>query len=75
MTVKERIKEDGKIRIPQEMMEILRLKVGEEVEMSIKGDKLVIRARPEGERKKIRISPEIVDKLVEEEELFEPEWT
>lgn len=71
--VKEKIKEDGEIRIPKEIMRDLQLKVGEEVELSIEDNILFV--RPERARKKLQIKPEIIDKLVEEEELFEPEWT
>lgn len=71
--VKERIKGEGEIRIPKEMMENLQLNVGEEVELSIEDDMLVIRRRRA--RRKLQIRPEIIDELVEQEEFFEPEWT
>lgn len=71
--VKERIKGQGEIRIPKEIMEDLRLNVGEEVELSIEDDMLVI--RPRRARRKLQIRPEIIDDLVEKEEFFEPEWT
>jgi len=70
--VKERIRGEGEIRIPKEMMDDLRLNVGEEIELSIEDDTLVI--RPRRMRRKLRIRPEIIDELVEKEEFFEPEW-
>lgn len=71
--VKERIRGEGEIRIPKEMMDDLRLNVGEEIELSIEDDMLVI--RPRRMRRKLRIRAEIIDELVEKEEFFEPEWT
>ena len=41
--VKEKIKEDGEIRIPKEIMRDLQLKVGEEVELSIEDNILFVR--------------------------------
>lgn len=70
--IKQRIDKDGVIRIPEDLREELRLRSGQEVELSITGNELVIRSTKE--RKKIKIKPEIIDQLVEEEEFFAPEW-
>jgi len=66
------ITQDGMIQIPMEVLEQLKLKVGEAVELRVQGDILVIRPK-RAKRRKLSIRQEIVDELVEHEELFEPE--
>jgi antitoxin component of MazEF toxin-antitoxin module len=70
--VRERIEQNGELRIPGEIMESLKLRVGEEVKLRVEGGRLII----ESERvvgRKLRIGQGIIDELVENEELFEPE--
>jgi antitoxin component of MazEF toxin-antitoxin module len=70
--IKEKIKQNGDFHIPKAIMERLKLKIGEEVNLRIEGNKLII--EPEKiERKKLKIKSETIDDLVENEELFEPE--
>ncbi len=62
--VRERIEQNGELRIPGEIMKSLKLRV--------EGGRLII----ESERvvgRKLRIGQGIIDELVENEELFEPE--
>ena len=70
--VRERIEQNGELRIPGEIMKSLKLRVGEEVKLRVEGGRLII----ESERvvgRKLRIGQGIIDELVENEELFEPE--
>lgn len=70
--IKEKIKQNSEVQIPKKIMETLRLRVGEEVKLRVEGNKLIV--EPERVvRGKLRIGQEIVDELVENEELFEPE--
>ena len=48
------------------------MKPGEEVELRVENNKLIVESR-KGERMKLKIDQKIVDQLVENEELFEPE--
>lgn len=73
--IKEKVEKKGVIRIPREMMENLQLKVGEEVELSIEGDVLIVRPKRVEKRKKLHIQAQVVDELIDKEEIFEPEWT
>jgi len=70
--VKEKIQENGEIRIPKEIVKNLKLKPGEEVELRVENNKVIVESR-KGERMKLKIDRKIVDQLVENEELFEPE--
>jgi len=70
--VKEKIQKNGEIRIPKEIVKNLKLKPGEEVELRVENNKVIVESR-KGERMKLRIDRKIVDQLVENEELFEPE--
>lgn len=70
--VKEKVQKNGEIRIPKEIIKDLKLKPGEEVELRVENNKLIVESR-KGERMKLKIDQKIVDQLVENEELFEPE--
>lgn len=73
--VKGKIGEKGTIQVPREVLQSLQLQGGEEIEVRVEGEALVIQRRRkqlEG-RKKLTIKPEIIDELVEREEQFEPE--
>lgn len=72
--VKEKIQKNGEIRIPKEIMKNLKLKPGEEVELKVENNKLIVGSGSrKGKRIKLKIDRKIVDQLVENEELFEPE--
>ena len=70
-TVKERIKKDGLIKVPHQLMKISGLSDGSEIYLTAEASKLVI--EPVQARKRMPLKAEIVDELVENEELFEPE--
>ena len=75
--VKGKIGEKGTIQVPGKILQSLQLQDGEEVEVRVEGEALVIQ-RPREQvkgRKKLAIRPEIIDELVEREEQFEPEWS
>jgi len=69
---RERIKRRGLIQIPPEFMQILGLSEGDEVDLRAEISKLVV--EPVTARKRIRLSAEIVDELVDKEELYAPEF-
>jgi len=78
--VKRKIEDDGRIYIPKQIIENLGIKKGQELELFLENDAIVIRVEKTRRsfafrRKKLKISPHILDQLVEEEELFEAEWT
>lgn len=68
--ITKKTRRNGDFYIPKKIMERLKLKRGEEVILRIEGNKLII--EPE-KRKKLKIKHGIIDELVENEELFEPE--
>lgn len=68
-----RVETGGVIRIPPHLLQTLRISEGDEVDFSAEESKLVL--TPVVLRKRIRLSAEIVDELVENEESFEPEMT
>lgn len=68
--ITKKIRQTGDFYIPKNIMERLKFKRGEEVIIKIESNKLII--EPE-KRKKLIIKHEIIDELVENEELFEPE--
>ena len=70
--VKERIEQNGEFRIPKKIMENLKLRVGQEVRLRVERGKLIIEPA-RAKRRKLRIGQGIIDELVENEELFEPE--
>jgi len=70
--VKEKVQKNGEIRIPKEIIKDLKLKPGEEVELRVENNKLIVKSQ-KGERTQLKINRKIVDQLVENEELFEPE--
>ncbi len=67
----ERIKGNGMIQIPREIMQNLRLSEGDEVALRV--DELKIVIAPVTTRRHVRLDSAIVDELVEKEEFFEPE--
>ncbi len=70
-TVKERIKSNGLIQVPPQLMKISGLSNGTEVYLKAEESRLVI--EPVQSVRRMRLNAEIVDELVENEELFEPE--
>lgn len=70
--IKERIRPGGRLQIPEAIMNHLKLSVGGEVKLSVVGNKLIVEPL-KVERKRLKICPEIIDELVENEELFQPE--
>lgn len=70
-TVKERIKKDGLIQVPPQLMKITGLSDDSEIYLKAKASKLVI--EPVQARRRMRLNAEVVDELVENEELFEVE--
>ena len=70
-TVKERIKNNGFIQVPSQLMKISGLSNGTEVYLKAEESRLVI--EPVQSIRRMRLKAEIVDELVENEELFEPE--
>lgn len=70
--VKEKVQKNGEIRIPKEIIKDRKLKPGEEVELRVENNKLIVKSQ-KGERTQLKINRKIVDQLVENEELFEPE--
>ena len=71
IAVKERINQEGMIRIPSQFVRRLGLSEGVEVVFWTEAQKLVLAPVPS--RKRLRIEADIVDELVEYEERFEPE--
>ena len=69
--VRERIERGGLIRIPLQLMEVLGLSEGDEVDLRAEMAKLVV--VPVTGRKRMRLNAEIVDELIEHEEHYEPE--
>ena len=69
--VKERIKNNGFIQVPSQLMKISGLSNGTEVYLKAEESRLVI--EPVQSIRRMRLKAEIVDELVENEELFEPE--
>jgi bifunctional DNA-binding transcriptional regulator/antitoxin component of YhaV-PrlF toxin-antitoxin module len=67
----ERLKKGGIITIPQSVLDYMGLAEGDEVLLRGDGRRLVI--EPVIKRKRLALSFDIVDKLVEQEDLFEPE--
>jgi len=70
-TVKERIKSNGSIHVPPQLMKISGFSNGTEVYLKAEESRLVI--EPVQSIRRMRLNAEIVDELVEYEELFEPE--
>ena len=69
--VRERIKPGGMIQIPRQVMESMGLAEGDEICLRTEATQLVIVSV--ASRRRVRLSAQIVDALVEREELFEPE--
>ena len=71
--VREKVKEEGVLRLPQEIWRHLCLKPDAEVEIRVEKGRLIV--TPVSERKRLRLAPELVDELVANEESYLPEWT
>lgn len=69
-TVKSRLDNGGVLRIPEVLLKKLRLEVGEEVELWTEQERLIIWPV---RRKRLNLSPGIVDELIEMEDVFTPE--
>ena len=67
----ERVKKGGTITIPREILDGVGIMDGDEIFLRRDGRRLVI--EPAVQRKRLLINSDIVDKLVEQEEMFEPE--
>lgn len=72
--VKAKVGKEGIIKISKEITKKLNLKPGEEIDLGIKDNILIIRPRI-SRRRKLHVEAKIIDELVEKEEIFEPEWT
>ena len=70
---RQRVGAGGTIRIPPHLLRTFRISEGDEVDLKAEASKLVL--IPVTSRKRIKLSAEIVDELVENEELFEAELT
>jgi len=69
--IREKIKRDRVLRLPQEIWRHLRLKPGAEVDLQVEEGRLIV--TPVRERKRLRLAPDIVDELVANEEFYLPE--
>jgi bifunctional DNA-binding transcriptional regulator/antitoxin component of YhaV-PrlF toxin-antitoxin module len=67
----ERVKKGGTITIPRKILEGAGIMEGDEIFLHREGRKLVI--EPAIKRKRLFLNSDIVDKLVEQEDKFEPE--
>jgi len=72
-TVESRIKKGGIIQIPRELLLLIGVLDGNQVQLRHEGRKIVIEPVVKETRKRLYLNSGIVDKLVEEEEYFEPE--
>jgi len=68
--IRKKIRKNGDFYIPKKVMKRLKFKNGEELILKIESNKLIIEP---GKKKRLKIRHEIIDELVENEELFEPE--
>jgi antitoxin component of MazEF toxin-antitoxin module len=71
IAIREKIQQDGVLRLSQEIWQYLRLETGAEVELRVEEGRLIV--TPIVERKRLRLAPDIVDELVANEELYLPE--
>lgn len=67
----ERVKKGGNITIPREILDGVGIMDGDEIFLRRDGRRLVI--EPAVQRKRLFLNSDIVDKLVEQEDKFEPE--
>jgi len=68
----ERIKPGGEIELPKGMMESLQLKVGEEVELKLKGREVLIRPKRnivDETSGVVNIDPKLAEEIIEDKEL------
>ena len=71
IAIREKIQQDGVLRLSQEIWQHLRLETGAEVELRVEEGRLSV--TPIVERKRLRLAPDIVDELVANEDLYLPE--
>jgi len=71
IAMREKIGQDGVLRLSQEIWQRLNLETGAEVELRVEERRLIV--TPFVERKRLRLAPDIVDELVANEELYLPE--
>ena len=70
--ITEKIRTRGNLRVPRVIMEGLHWPPGEEVQLSIAGNRLIVEPL-NVQRKRLKIRSDIIDQLVECEEWFQPE--
>lgn len=70
--ITEKIRSRGNLRVPKVIMDRLNWPPGEEVKLSIAGNRLIVEPL-NVQRKRLKIKAEIIDQLVEHEEWFQPE--
>jgi len=74
--IHERIKPNGDIHLPDSILTSLGLDVGEEIELRVIDQKVLIepmRMETDELSGSLKLDQKLVDELVEREELFEPE--
>jgi antitoxin component of MazEF toxin-antitoxin module len=69
--VREKIKQNRVLRLPQEIWRHLRLRPDAEVDLRVEEGRLIV--TPVSERKRLRLAPDLVDELVANEEFYLPE--
>ena len=71
IAIREKIGQEGVLRLSQEIWQYLGLRTGAEVELRVEEGRLIV--TPLVERKRLRLAPDIVDELVADEERYSPE--
>ena len=69
--VREKIKQNRILHLPQEVWRLLGLKPDVEVDLRVEEGRLIV--TPVSERKRLRLAPDLVDELVANEEFYLPE--
>jgi len=69
--VREKIKQNRVLRLPQEIWRHLGLKSDVEVDLRVEEGRLIV--TPVSEKKRLRLAPDLVDELVANEEFYLPE--
>jgi antitoxin component of MazEF toxin-antitoxin module len=69
--VREKIKQNRVLRLPQEIWRRLGLKSDVEVDLRVEEGRLIV--TPVSEKKRLRLAPDLVDELVANEEFYLPE--
>ena len=69
--VREKIKQDRILHLPQEIWRHLGLRPDAEVDLRVEEGRLIV--TPVWERKRLRLAPDLVDELVANEEFYLPE--